>query len=241
MEEKDWTEVMLSKRDYQDRQDRQGLGEVRVSQVSKRKVEGKATRRTKKRKYNIIGENWGLGEIDDFGHDVRALMGEEGVDTILPAPLVQEQELIEVETECVEIKPELTEVCSMKDVPETTKKNVDELNEFENGTRNETVDKEDNKKEKRKVWTKLKSGLYAWRYRSVPRKATQSAKNSECWEQAPQSSFQELPKWAPALLPDQNICIKTGSNSAKRKVNLEGGDKMPEERESGIRRRLEFS
>ena len=64
LEEKDWTEVMLSKRDYQDRQDRQGLGEVRVSEVSKRKAEGKATRRTKKRKYNIIGENWGLGEID---------------------------------------------------------------------------------------------------------------------------------------------------------------------------------
>ena len=147
----------------------------------------------------------------------------------------------EVETECVEIKPELTEVCSMKDVPETTKKNVDELNEFENGTRNETVDKEDNKKEKRKVWTKLKSGLYAWRYRSVPRKATQSTKNSECAEQAPQSSFQKLTKWAPALLPDQNIYTKTGSNSEKRKVNLEGGDKMPEERESGIRRRLEFS
>ena len=61
LKEKDWTEVMLSKRDYQDRQ---GLGEVRVSEVSKRKAEGKATRRTKKRKYNIIGENWGLGEID---------------------------------------------------------------------------------------------------------------------------------------------------------------------------------
>ena len=72
--------------------------------------------------------------------------------------------------------------------------------------------KEDSKKGKKRVWTKLKSGFYAWRYRSVPRKATQSAKNSECLEQAPQSSEPKVTKWAPALTPNLNIHNKTGSS-----------------------------
>ena len=75
---KDWTEGMLHGRDVKDKMARQALGKPGVFSSSKRGGE-KQERCKKKRKYNLGGEDWGIGGEEETGVNTFLYSGVEGV------------------------------------------------------------------------------------------------------------------------------------------------------------------
>ena len=74
----DWTTSMLKNRDRVDGEWRKTLGRVTTIESSKRKDATEATKRSKKRKYDLIGEDWGVAEQE---HSINPFLysGLEGV------------------------------------------------------------------------------------------------------------------------------------------------------------------
>ena len=63
--DRDWTVALLDKRDKADSDWRRGLGRAELSVSQKRKEKGADSKELKKkrRKYNNIGEDWGMSGI----------------------------------------------------------------------------------------------------------------------------------------------------------------------------------
>ena len=75
----DWTTGMLDKRDKRDQMDRVGLGRAEPSMSSKRKGEDGATksRKSKKKRYEVMGDDWGQTEDEEKARFLQS--GLEGV------------------------------------------------------------------------------------------------------------------------------------------------------------------
>ena len=67
--QKDWSRHMLDRPDKVDKDSRQRLGRVSTSESSKRiGAAQEPTRKVKKRKYELVGEDWGLIVVSAFLH-----------------------------------------------------------------------------------------------------------------------------------------------------------------------------
>ena len=74
---------------------------------------------------------------------------------------------------------------------------------------------------KKKIWTRLKNGLYGWRVRKVPRRGAKTEVNSIGFEQGPLSA--KGFKWVPALhnIQTSSNYFKTGNLNRIEKRNFE--------------------
>ena len=110
------------------------------------------------------------------------------------------------------------------------------------GIRSNSVEQKVSKNKKKKVWTQLKNGLFAWRLKSVPSRTQSRAKTKIEPEPAtePNSAF----KWVPAVAKENNLNdthIKSGSQRTKRKFNFGGDLNVGSESESGTDKRYKFN
>ena len=242
---KDWSRHMLDRRDKVDKDSRQRLGRVSTSESSKRiGAAQEPTRRVKKRKYELVGEDWGL--IDEEGTDVSAFLhsmllgdGGRGASTTTPPPPLVNGKPFENYSEDHNTSEKGTVAvsvgraeCDENSVSRSPKIQAglcvqqDEIGQAEcvrvNGN---CIEKETGGtvKVKSRVWTKLRNGTYAWRTRMITRKRTRGAEIVRTGE--PFQTSGGLSKWVPAeLLTVGNKLLLLGSPK-KRKYSYESKNK----------------
>ena len=178
---KDWTTHLLEKRDGVDRDNRQNLGRVQSSISIKRIGEDQvAPRRVKKRRYELLGEEWGT-----IGNECGlSTSGLEGV-KVLPIKhpndmsrkmyVNENKSLLEIEWDGLK----------MKNIAECSEAGNEYVGNVVTCTKLENVGT------KKRVWTRLRNGLYAWRYLKVAKKSTRFLKNDSKVEQSHFSGLAE--------------------------------------------------
>ena len=134
---------------------------------------------------------------------------------VVPYGCVRYVRFVGFEEEYVKNIGQVKEVCYKKD--SVCKDGV------KDGIRSNSVEQKVSKN-KKKVWTQLKNGLFAWRLKSVPSRTQSRAKTKIEPEPAtkPNSAF----KWVPAVANEnylKDTSIKSGSQRTKRKFYF-GGD-----------------
>ena len=181
---KDWTTHLLEKRDGVDRDSRQKLGRVQSSISIKRIGEDQvAPRRVKKRRYELLGEEWGT-----IGNECG--LSTSGLEGVKVLPIKHPNDMSrKIRNMYVNENKSLLEIewdgLKMKNIAECS----EAKNEYVSNV--VTCTKLENVGTKKRVWTRLRNGLYAWRYLKVAKKRTRVLKNDSGLEEYLETRFDE--------------------------------------------------
>ena len=163
----EWTEQWLEKRDAADKENRASLGRVQLKVMPKRKEQATTenVKRTKRRKYVVLGEEWGLE-----GSRETTVFKTYFKTTTKPIVLGKNISTLAIEWDVNRLKIKAIEYSGSQvgvGVGGLTESHTPSVS-TEIGvcggdmgvTRNESKVKTSSKK---KVWTRMKNGLYQWR------------------------------------------------------------------------------
>ena len=210
----DWTEQMLLKRVQSDGENRKKLGRAEKSEVCKRKRGTGGGRRSKKRKYEMLDEDWGIDDREFKGiteventRNVYKMCGDvselkwcasralEWNTWRLRILAIEDRSgALAVQMKCADANGQV--------------KCVQHVVKLEH--RKETV--------RKKSWTKLKNGLYGWRVTRMTGRQADSVREHSFGDSLTSKSANGAPA-TKTKISNLKSNSKSGSTSNKRKYN----------------------
>jgi hypothetical protein len=177
---------LLEHRDRRDKLDRANLGRPGKTRGNKRKEADVETGRRKRRKFDLVEDSWGLDQDGTSSREPVLMSGFEG--------LVRGDGLNQVDNRGVVVdtvkgwqrpmdKPDKLEGRNQRE--DNAQKETDDI---ENPVKEPLgkIDKKASKKNelnvKKKVWTRLDNGLFAWRVRRTGTRTTKACPSSDTCE-----------------------------------------------------------
>ena len=210
----DWTEQMLHKRVQSDGENRKKLGRAEKSEVCKRKRGTWGGRRSKKRKYEMLDEDWGIDDREFKGiteventRNVYKMCGDVS-EVKWCASRALEWDTWRLRILAIEDRSGALAVQMKCADANGQVKCVQHVVKLEH--RKETV--------RKKSWTKLKNGLYGWRVTRMTGRQADSVREHSFGD----ISISKSANGAPATktkISNLKSNSKSGSTSNKRKYD----------------------